>query len=381
MKRHNVGILGFGFIGKAHAYGYTNLPLFYDPVPLQHRLHSVCTSRPETAEKARALLGFERACTDYREITENPEIDIVHICTPNKFHKDALLSAMAHGKHVYCEKPLCTDLAEAEEIETALVSYTGIAQMVFNYRFFPATIRAQELAAEGFLGRVLSLRAVYLHSGSVNPDAPLKWKLDRQMGGGIIGDLGSHVLDIVNMLVGDFEALWCATHIAYADRPAADGSGRRVPVEAPDSALMAVRLPGGCVGSIEASKIATGAQDELRFEVHGERGALRFNLMHSNWLEAYDATRPGGPTGGWLGWQAIDTVQNFPPPASGFPTGKSGIGWLRGHAACLHNFLSAVARGEPAEPGLRQGLYIQRLMAAAEDSAQSGQWVDVSRVR
>ncbi len=381
MKTYNVGIVGFGFIGKAHAYGYINLPLLYDPVPLRARLHSVCTSRPETAARARELLGFEHAYTDFREITEDPETDIVHICTPNIFHRDALLSAMAHHKHVYCEKPLVASLEEAEEVERALPAYESTAQMVFNYRFFPATLRAQDLASQGFLGRVTSFRAAYLHAGSADPNAPLKWKLDREMGGGIIGDLGSHALDIVSSIVGDFEALWCATHIAYPDRPAADGSGRRVPVEAPDAAVMAVRLPGGCVGTIEATKVATGAQDELRFEIHGERGAMRFNLMHPNWLEVYDATRPGGPLGGDRGWQALDTVQNFPAPASGFPPAKAGIGWIRGHAACLHNFLAAVAEGRPAEPDLAQGIYIQRLMEAAEDSARSGRWVDVSGLR
>jgi len=381
MKKYKVGIIGFGFMGKAHAYGYLNLPLFYDPPPLEAELHSVCTSRPETAEAAQRLLGFERACTDCREITEDPDIDIVHVCTPNVFHKEALLSAMAHGKHIYCDKPLVARVEEAEEIAAALRSYQGVAQLAMNNRFFPATLRARELVEEGFVGRVLSFRAAYLHSGSVDPEAPLKWKLDSRMGGGIIPDLGSHVLDLMNWLVGDFQALWCATQIAYPDRPAADGSGRRVKVEAPDAALMILRLPDRGLGSIEASKIATGTQDELRFEIHGDRGALRFNLMRPNWLEVYDLWQPTGPLGGRQGWQAIDTVQRYPEPATGFPTPKASIGWIRAHAACLYNFLAAVAEGRPAEPGLAQGVYLQRVMEAAEDSARSGQWVDVSQMR
>jgi len=375
MKELNVGMLGFGFMGRAHAYGYLNLPLFYDPVPLRARLHSVCTSSQDTAERARALLGFETACTDYREITENPQVDIVHICTPNKFHKEALLSAMAHGKHIYCEKPLVVDAAEADEVERALPRYQGVAQIVFHNRFFPATLQARRLVEEGFLGRPLSLRAAYLHSGSADPDAPLKWKLSREMGGGVIADLGSHVLDLVNHLVGDFEAIWCATDVAYKDRPAADGSGRRVPVEAEDAALMVVRVSGGGLGVIEASKIATGALDELRFEIHGEKGAMRFNLMRPNWLEVYDNSKADG----LRGWQALDTVQSYPKPAVSFPSPKASIGWLRAHLASLHNFLAAVARGEPVEPGLQQAIYVQRVMEAARISDKTGAWVDLGR--
>jgi predicted dehydrogenase len=372
MKELNVGILGFGFMGRAHAYGYLNLPLFYDPVPLRARLHSVCTSHRETAERARALLNFERACTDYREITEDPEIGIVHICTPNKFHKEALLSAMAHGKHIYCDKPLVVNAAEADEIARALPGYGGIAQMAFHNRFFPATLRARELVEEGFLGKVLSFRAAYLHSGSADPEAPLKWKLSREMGGGVILDLGSHALDLMDHLVGGFESIWCATAIAYADRPAADGSGR-VPVETEDAALMAIRLRGGCLGSVEASKIATGTLDELRFEIHGEKGALRFDLMRPNWLEVYEREGRGG-------WQALDTVQDYPKPAAGFPSPKASVGWIRAHAACLHNFLDAIAQGEPAEPSLRQGISIQRVMEAARISDREGRWVDLREV-
>jgi len=375
MKPLNVGIIGFGFIGKVHAYGYLNLPLFYEALPVPVRLHSVCTSRQETAERARKLLNCEHACTDFREITESPDMDIVHICTPNVFHKDALLSAIAYGKHIYCEKPLVADIAEAKEVEAALSSYHGTAQMVFHNRFWPATLRAKQLIEEGFVGRVLTFRAGYLHSGSADPQAPLKWKLSRDMGGGVIGDLGSHIFDLMHHLGGDFEAINCTTQIAFAERPAGDGSGRRIPVEAEDAMYAVVRLPDGGVGTIEATKIATGMQDELRFEIHGETGALRFNTMQPNWLEAYDLTAAASPTGGKQGWLAIDTAQRYPEPAVAFPGPKFTIGWLRAHVACLHNFLDAVGCGVPCEPGLEQGVYIERVMDAAKRSDRQDCWM------
>src|SRR3989339_712766 len=125
MKKYNVGIIGFGFIGKVHAYGHVNLPLFYDPLPFKTKITHVCTSKKETAEIACEQVGAEHGVTDFREITENPDIDIVHICTPNNFHKEALLSAMKNNKQIYCDKPLVSDVAEADEISKALPTYKG----------------------------------------------------------------------------------------------------------------------------------------------------------------------------------------------------------------------------------------------------------------
>ncbi|HUU92078.1 MAG TPA: Gfo/Idh/MocA family oxidoreductase, partial [Phycisphaerae bacterium] len=188
-----VGFIGFGFIGKVQAYAYRNLSLFYDPVPLEARITHVCTSRRETAEAGAALVGAEHAVTDYRRVTEESDVDIVHICTPNHLHKDALLSAMAHGKHIYCDKPLVATEAEADEIQAALPAYKATAQMGFQNRFFPATLRAGQLVQEGFLGEALEFRTAFLHGGSADPAAPLKWKLSAAAGGGVIADLASHV--------------------------------------------------------------------------------------------------------------------------------------------------------------------------------------------
>ena len=377
MQEYRVGFVGFGFIGKVHASGYINLPLHYRPVPLLARITHVCTIRPETAEEGRALVGADHAVTDYREVTENPNVDIVHICTPNHLHKDALLSAMRHGKHVYCDKPLTATMAEAEEIRAALPAYEGTAQMTLQNRFFPATMRARQLVDEGFLGTILEYRCAYLHAGSVDPSAPLKWKLSAAAGGGVIADLASHALDLVHFLAGDFESLHAATHIAYPERPSPDGPGRTVKVDAEDCVMVLARMKHGALGHIEATKIATGAEDELRIEVHGSNGALRFNGMDPHHLEVYDRGAPGTPIGGVRGWTRVDAGQRYPEPASGFPTPKAAIGWMRSHMACLANFLGDVAAGNPGKPGLEQGILIQRLMDCCRRSAESGSWVCV----
>jgi levoglucosan dehydrogenase len=377
MKQYKVGFLGFGFMGKVHSYGYLNLPLFYDPMPCNAKITHICTSRMETAERGKAQVGAEVATTDYRDITENPDIDIVHICTPNSNHKEELLSAMKHGKHIYCDKPLVTTMAEAEEIREALKEYQGIAQMVLQYHFVPATMRAKQLIDEGFLGDLLEFRAAYLHAGSADPAAPLKWKLSVESGGGVIADLASHAMDLVSHLVGDFDSFNVATKIAYPDRPSVDDPSKRVPVKVEDCVMMLARTRSGALGTIEATKIATGTEDELRFELHGSKGAIRYNGMDQHHLEIYDAQAPGDPIGGVRGWTSVDTGQRYPKPASGLPPAKCAIGWMRSHAACLANFLQCVAEGKPAEPGLERGIYVQHLIERARESAKTGTWVQV----
>ena len=375
MKVYRVGIIGCGFIGKVHAYGYVNLPFFYDPVPLRARITHVVTSRAETAEKARQMLGADVAATDYRAVTENPEVDIVHVCTPNHLHKEALVSAMQHQKHIYCDKPLVASASEADEISAALKTYRGIAQMTFQNRFFPATMRAKQIIEAGALGEILEFRACYLHGGSADPNAPLKWKLTAAAGGGVIADLASHVLDLVDWLIGPFAAVSAATRIAYPQRPSPADPAQKLPVDAEDCVMLLARLQSGALGTIEATKIATGSEDEIRLEIHGARGGLRFNGMDPHHLEFYDATAPDRPLGGCRGWNRFDAGQRYAAPATAFPNPKATIGWIRSHVACLANFLHAVSAGRPAEPGLQQGIRVQHLMECVRRAAAENRWV------
>lgn len=376
MKTLRVGIIGLGFIGKVHAYGYATLPFYYDKLGVRGRITHVCTSKPETAEAGRAQLGAEVASTDYRAITENPEIDVVNICTPNHLHKDALLSAMQHQKHIYCDKPLVVNMREADAIIAALPSYKATAQMTLQCRFFPAVMRAKQLIDEGFVGRVLEFRATYLHAGSASPSAPLRWKLSAEAGGGVINDLASHILDLIHHLLGDYEAIVADTQIAYAERPSAADPSRMLKVDAEDCVMLLARMTSGALGTIEATKIATGTEDEVRFEIHGVKGALRFNSMDPHFLEAFDMNAAAAPIGGMQGWTRIATGQRFPAPASAFPGPKFSIGWMRVHAACLANFLHSINSGEKGDPGLGQGIYIQYLLDRVRASNNSGVWVN-----
>ncbi len=376
MKLYNVGMVGFGFIGKVHAYGHLNIPLFYDQREFKSSITHVCTSRMETAEKGASQVGAEHAVTDYREITENPEIDIVDICTPNHLHFDALMSAIKHNKHIYCDKPLTATVAEALKIREALKDYKGISQMTLQNRFFPVTLRAKQMIEEGLLGDILEFRGFYLHSGSADPKVPLKWKLSAEAGGGVVADLGSHILDLMNHLLGDFAALSAVTHIAYPERPSAEDPSRMVKVDAEDNMFVTVRLPNGANGIISASKIATGAEDEIGFEIYGSKGALKMVPMDLHRLYYYDAAAKSSPIGGVRGWTAIDCGQRYDKPA-GFPTPKAPMGWLRGHMHCLYTFLDSVHKGKAQGPSIEQGIRIQILLDHVKESAESGKWIQL----
>ncbi|MBW2427436.1 MAG: Gfo/Idh/MocA family oxidoreductase [Deltaproteobacteria bacterium] len=373
MRTYNVGILGFGFIGKVHAYAHLTMPLYYPQSDFRTRITHIGTSGMATAKKGCTLIQAKVPVTDYLEITENPGIDIVHICTPNHLHKDMLLSALKNNKHIYCDKPLVANAAEAAQIKEALSGYTGTAQMTFQCRFFPATLRAVQLVREGFLGDVHDFRASYLHSGSATPETPLKWKLSAKYGGGVIADLGAHVFDLIQALLGDYDRLIAASRIAYSQRPSADDPDRMEHVEAEDSVNIIAHMKNGALGAIEASKTATGTEDELRFELHGTTGAIRFNSMQPHHLQVYDAGISDKPFGGRRGWTFVDCGQRY--PESNFPGPKFSIGWMRAHVASLFSFLDNVSKGWAGEPGFDQGIYVQHVIERVRESARLSEWV------
>lgn len=376
MKELGVGIIGTGFMGKTHTYGYKTIPIYYSGLPFKIKLAGVCSRTLEGAEKAKEQLGFGFATDNPEDIFNCPDIDIIDICTPNMFHKDAVIKAIRAGKHIYCDKPLASNYEEAKEILDLLEHNKVINQVALQCRFFPATLRAKELIEEGRLGRIMSFRACFLHSGSVDVSKPIGWKLDKKFGGGgVLFDLGSHVIDLVYYLLGEYSSVFAHNEIIYPQRP--DKNGNMVDIEAEDLSLMMVKMKNNAYGTIEASKVATGTNDELRVEIHGDKGSLRFNLMEPNWLEFYDNTLPEAGYGGLKGYTRIECVQRYGTPGGDFPGPKFSVGWIRAHVHSLYNFLCCVDQMKNASPSFKEGAYIQYVMEKAYESDSFKKWVDL----
>ena len=376
MKTLNVGIVGFGFIGKVHAFGYQNIPFYYDMDRWQSKITHICTAHEETAKKAEKVVPQAVGITDYRVITENPNIDVVDIASPNNQHFEVLVSAIKNNKHIYCDKPLVMNSKEAKIIEELLANYNGISQMTLHNRFFPVTLKAKELIQEGAIGEVLEFNGCYLHSGNVDPTTPLKWKLSGAAGGGVVADLGSHILDLKQFLMGDFTEVSATTNIAYPTRPSFEDPNKQVVVDAEDNMIVLAKLANNACGTIRASKIATGSEDELSFEIYGTKGAIRLEPMNLQNLFFYDNTCSSNSYGGRKGWIAIDCGQRYPKPA-GFPTPKAVLGWTRGHVHCLYNFLDAVVENRHVSPSLADGVKLQYLLDKVKVSAQEKRWVEI----
>ena len=375
MKTLNAAIVGYGFMGRTHTYGYKTIPLYYRDLPYKINLAAVCSGHYEKAEKAAEELGFKKAVREAEEIFEDPAIDIVNICTPNHLHFEQLKKAIEYGKHIYCDKPLTVTADEANEI-TRLAEAKGIiSQVALNYRFLTAILRAKQLIEEGKLGNPICYRASYLHSGNVSPNRAAGWKHLGKYGGGVIVDLGSHIIDLIYYLLGEYSEISADTTILYPKRK--DKNGNIVTVDAEDSFMMMTRMKNGCKGTIEASKIATGTDDELRFEIHGDKGAVRFNLMQPNYLEYFSVEDNDMPYGGDSGFKKIACVQRYESPAGVLPSVKNSIGWLRGHVHSLYKFTESVYNGTPASPDFSEGAYIQHVMEKTAQSAKSGIWIKV----
>jgi len=379
-KKFGVGIVGYGFIGKMHTYAYRSIPFFYNPPPADIRLVGVCTSHEETAKEATQHGGFEFGTTNYHELLERDDINIINCCTPNNLHKDILIGSLKAGKHIYCDKPLAMSLDEARDILEATKNAKTVHQMTFQYRFVPAIMRAKQLIDEGLLGEIMSFRAAYLHSGYNDPNRPMSWRLNKKQGGaGALFDLGAHVLDLVRYLCGECEEVFATTQTFIKSRPASKGSNELVAVDVDDLALVQMKMKNGALGTMEASRIATGTNDDLRIEIHGREGALRFNLMEPNWLYVYDNRAKADPLGGIKGYTLVETVQRYPEPAV-FPGPKFTIGWTRFHIACLYNFLSNVEKEQPSTPTLFDGYKIQEIMEAALKSTITKKWESLINV-
>lgn len=375
-KELKIGLLGFGAMGKTHAFCVENLKYYYKDLPFTASIAGVCTTTLEKSEKVAKEYGFCTATVSEDDLINDPSIDVIDVCTPNIYHFETVKKALAAGKHVYCEKPLAVTAEEAEEL-ARLADEAGVTcAVVFNNRHIAPVLRAAELVGEGRIGRVLSFHAEYLHNSCTDVNRPAGWKQNREIcGGGVLFDLGSHAIDLIYSLCGEFESVYGIPQIAFPSRAGMDGAPWQT--NADEAFYMLCRLRSGAVGTITVSKLVNGANDDLSFSIYGEKGSLKFSLMQPNFLYFYDATEPIGTLGGNSGYTAIECVGRYPAPGGAFPAPKAPADWIRGHVGSMYSFLNAVFSGGKASPDFHDGAHVQRVMAAAYRSAEEKREITV----
>lgn len=373
MKTIRYAVIGWGFMGRTHAQAARGVPLYYKNLDFRPELTAVCSRRQSSVDDALSAFDFKKSTLDWHEIVNDPEIDAVSVCTPNAMHEEIAIAALKAGKHVYIDKPLADNYDSARRIADAAAQAKGKSMVVFNDRFFPSTLRSKQIAEEGKLGEITGFSCRYLHSGSLDANKPAGWKQLAE--GGVLNDLAVHALDLITWMIGYPASVFCATNRLYDERPLPGGgtvSGAEI---AEDHAVMTLRMPNGALGTVEASKIATGSNDEMFLEITGTKGAIRWNLMEPDWLWFYDNTLPEGPYGGMKGFVRIECVARYPAPGGSFLPSKNTIGWDRGHMHCMYTFLEAIAHGNEPQPSLAHGAELQRLIDLAKQSEEEGRFL------
>jgi predicted dehydrogenase len=385
MQQLNVGLIGGGFMGKAHSLAYATMPMFFWPAPALPVRHTIAEATDELAAEAARRFGFERSTSDWRTVVEDPTIDVVDIATPNHLHAEIAIAAAKAGKHIISEKPLARTGTEAKSMYDA-VKDAGVVNMVaFNYRRTPAIALARKFIEEGAIGRILSFRGTYLQDWSANPDSPLSWRFQKSIAGsGALGDIATHVIDIARYLVGEFGSVNAMMQTWIPDRPlqtgAADklgsvrgGDGRRGPVDVDDQVMTMIRFTNGAIGSIEATRNGYGRNNYITFELHGTEGSIVFNYERRDELQVCFASDGDDRRG----FRTIYTGPAHPNGEALWPIPALGIGYGETKIIEAHDFFSAIVTGTSVSPNFGDGYQTALIDDAIVESADNGQWVDV----
>ena len=367
-----VAVVGYSFMGKAHSNAWRNVGAFHPGCPPVRQ--QLLVGRDASAVKeAAGHFGWAESATDWRAVIERDDIDIVDICTPGHLHHDIAVAALAAGKHVLVEKPLANTLAEAEAMVAAADSAHGVRAMVgFNYRRVPALALARELITEGRIGEVRQVRAAYLQDWLADAAAPMTWRLRQETAGsGALGDLASHVVDQLHYLLG--ERVTSASGRLQTFVSSREGENGPEPVTVDDAAWANLTTSSGVVASVEVSRMAAGRKNGLTIEVYGSRGSLSFDLERLNELGVQDDL--GGRVSGLR--RVLVTEEDHPYLEAWWPPGHT-LGWDHTFTSQAADFLTSIARGAAPTPSFGDGLAVQRVLAAIEESAAgSGARVDV----
>ena len=389
MKRINVGLIGAGFMAKAHSIAYAGMPMFFWPAPMIPVRKKLIDINEEIARDSATRFGFEEYGTDWREVVEDPEIDVIDICTPNYAHAEIAIAAAKAGKHILCEKPLALTSEQAKEMYHAARDNHIKTMVAFNYRRTPAVQLAKKYIEEGALGEILDFRGTYLQDWSADPSSPLSWRFQKELcGSGALGDIGTHVVDMLRFLVGEFESVNARAATYITERPvqtgmvdslgnargAADTPKKEVDVD--DQCCFMVKCKNGAFGTIEATRNAWGRNNFITFEIHGTDGSLFFNYERRDELQVCFA-KDGGDR---RGFRTVYTGPAHPYGEGLWPIPALGIGYTETKIVEMYDFMKGIAEDAPITPDFREGYAIELISDAVLESAKTHKWTDVKPI-
>lgn len=375
-----VAAIGYAFMGKAHSQAWRNVAAYFDVPPVEQAV-LVGRNAADVAAAA-ARFGWTESATDWRAVIARDDIDIIDICAPGNMHAEIAIAALDAGKHVIVEKPIANSVEEAERMLAAAEAATARGQHAivnFNYRRVPAVDVARRLVADGSIGPIRHVRAAYLQDWLNDPSSPMSWRLRRETAGsGALGDLGSHIADLVQHVTGEtLDELSGGLRTFVTQRPGGEGGdggikgsggGALEDVTVDDAAWATAELSGGGIAQLEVTRLALGRKNGLTLEIFGERGSIRFDLENLNELWFFDA----GDTAGHQGFRRIlVTEADHPWVGAWWPDGHI-IGWEHSFVHQFAEFLNSIRDDTPSTPSFAEGLRVQRVLAAIETSSAEG---------
>jgi predicted dehydrogenase len=370
-----VGMLGYAFMGKAHTNALKKLPyMMYPPVAIP-RLVAIAGRNADAVQEAAKRYGYEKAYTDWRQLIDDPDVQLFDNSGPNNLHAEPCIAAAAAGKHILCEKPLGRNAEESKAMRDA-VDKAGVKGMVaFNYRFVPAIRQIRDLIARGAFGQIYHFRAVYLQEWIADVNFGMVWRLDSSVAGsGALGDLGAHIIDLARFLIGEPARISAMTKTFIKERPNNEGGTGQVTVD--DAFVSLVEFANGAVGTLEATRFAPGRKNFNSFEINAEHGSVRFNLERMNEVEVF--WRDGRK--GTQGFTSVLVSESYHPYWSNWwPQGHI-IGWEHTFVHEFDHFLRAIVNGDPVAPygaTFDDGYRCAVICDAVLESAQSGRIVDI----
>ncbi|GKX64379.1 myo-inositol 2-dehydrogenase [Pragia fontium] len=377
MKEIHIGLIGTGYIGRAHAIAYAQTPTVF---PLKGKLirDMVAEVNPQLAAERAQAFGFNRSTGDWRELVADPNIHVVDICSPNYLHKEMALEAIRHGKHVYSEKPLALTAADAREMVDA-AKQAGVQTMVgFNYMKNPTASLAKEIISNGEIGEIVHFYGTHNEDYMADPLEPIHWHCFKNTAGlGALGDLAAHIVNMAQYLVSDISTVCGDLQTVVKSRPEQAGSSKMVEVENEDQASALIRFNNGAMGVIETSRIACGRKMGLTWVITGTKGTLSFTQERMAELKLYRHDAPANRQG----FQTILVGPEHPDYAWFCGGAGHGIGFNDQKAVEVRDLINGIATNTPIWPDFEEGWKVSRILDAIALSHAEERWVKVSEIR